>query len=131
MNLIIVESPTKAKTLSRFLKGKYAVEATMGHIRDLPKAALGVDVTHDFKPSYIVPRDKQKRVTELRQSAAVAEQVILATDPDREGEAIAWHTAELLSQPKKNKTEGNKEDYIDNANGKYSRIVFHEITESA
>lgn len=114
MKLIIVESPTKAKTLTRFLKGKYNVVATLGHIRDLPKADLGVDVEHDFTPRYIVPRDKAKHVKELKEKAKKADTVILATDPDREGEAIAWHMQELL-----------------NNNTHFSRIAFHEITEHA
>ncbi|MBU1327370.1 type I DNA topoisomerase [Patescibacteria group bacterium] len=112
MQLIIVESPTKARTLTRFLGKDYRVEASMGHIRDLPKAALGVDIDHDFAPSYVIPKVKQKRVTELKEMAKKAKSIILATDPDREGEAIAWHVSELL------KCEGK-------------RIVFHEITESA
>lgn len=98
MQLIIVESPTKARTLTRFLSGKgdYRIEATMGHIRDLPKATLGVDLEHDFTPSYIIPKDRQKRVGELKALAAKSDRVILATDPDREGEAIAWHAASIL-----------------------------------
>lgn len=114
MNLIIVESPTKARTLTRFLGDKeYRIEATMGHIRDLPKATLGVDIEHNFAPSYIIPKDRQKRVTQLKDIAKKAETVILATDPDREGEAIAWHMAEIIK------------------NSKFARIVFHEITEPA
>ena len=116
MKLIIVESPTKARTLTRFLGGAYNVEATYGHIRDLPKAALGVDIDHDFAPSYVTPRDKAKRVRELKKISAKAESIILATDPDREGEAIAFHVGETLRQ-KDGKT--------------VTRIVFHEITESA
>ncbi len=119
MNLIIVESPTKARTLTRFLGNKeYRVEATMGHIRDLPKATLGVDLDHDFAPTYIVPKDRQKRVTELKGIAKKAKSIILATDPDREGEAIAWHTAEIMHHTK-SKMQNLK------------RIAFHEITESA
>lgn len=112
MNLIIVESPTKAKTLTKFLKGKYQVVATMGHIRDLPKADLGVDVDHDFAPRYIVPRDKAKYAKEFKEIAKKADTIILATDPDREGEAIAWHVSELLKRSGK-------------------RITFHEITQHA
>lgn len=121
MDLIIVESPTKARTLSRFLKGEYMVEATMGHIRDLPASKLGVDVDHDFAPTYVVSEDKQKRVTELKALAKKADHVILATDPDREGEAIAWHIAILLEDKRKK----------DNGPETFSRIVFHEITEHA
>lgn len=121
MNLILVESPTKAKTLARFLSKDYKVEATMGHIRDLPKSELGVDVEKDFLPHYIIPRDKKKRVTELAAKAKDAAHVILATDPDREGEAIGWHIATLISD--KNKGSPVPE--------KYDRIVFHEITKNA
>ncbi len=130
MNLIIVESPTKAKTLTRYLKGKYDVVATMGHIRDLPKSDLGVDVEHDFAPRYIVPRDKAKHAKELKAVAKKADTIILATDPDREGEAIAWHVAYLLSQAEK-KTK--KKPVPDQArdSSTFQRIAFHEITEHA
>ncbi len=117
-NLVIVESPTKAKTLQKFLGDKYRIEASMGHIRDLPKSELGVDVNHEFKPLYVIPRDKRKRVNELKSLASQAETLYLATDPDREGEAIAWHISELLSGGKI-KSENIK------------RVVFHEITEEA
>ncbi len=113
-SLIIVESPTKARTLSQFLGGDYQIEATMGHVRDLPKKKLAIDTDHDFKPDYIVVPDKEEIVNKLKQEKQQADNVILATDPDREGEAIAYHVAYLLSdgQPLK-------------------RIVFHEITENA
>lgn len=124
MDLIIVESPTKAKTLTRFLKGKYDVEATMGHVRDLPKSLLGVDVEHDFAPQYIVPKNRQKEVTALKKLAAKADRVILATDPDREGEAIAWHVFNLF-------TETGKKGAAALTSSQVSRITFHEITESA
>jgi DNA topoisomerase-1 len=115
MNLIIVESPTKARTLTKFLNGKYTVEASIGHIRDLPKSELGVEVENNFTPKYVIPKDKKKRVSELKALAAKAKEIILATDPDREGEAIAWHISQTLRL-------GDKETM---------RIVFHEITESA
>ena len=116
-NLVIVESPTKARTLQRYLGNKYRIEASMGHIRDLPKSDLGVDVKKDFDPDYIIPRDKRKKVNELKKIAEEAKTLYLATDPDREGEAIAWHIAELLSN---------------SANSKLiKRVVFHEITEEA
>lgn len=118
MTTIIVESPTKAKTLTKFLGGKYQVMATMGHIRDLPKAALGVDVAHDFAPKYVIPKDKKKRVQELIEQTKHIQTVIVATDPDREGEAIAWHVSELLSEGTGKKKE-------------FSRITFHEITKPA
>jgi len=114
MKLIIVESPTKARTLTKFLGGKYRVEATMGHIRDLPKSDLGVDVENNFTPRYIIPRDKAKNAKALKDAAKKAESIILATDPDREGEAIAYHVAEILKKHEP-----------------FQRIVFHEITKNA
>jgi DNA topoisomerase-1 len=116
--LIIVESPTKAKTLSRFLGGDFSIEASMGHVRDLPKSKLGVDVEHDFDPQYVIPRDKRKIVEHLKELAGKAKEVILATDPDREGEAIAWHIYQLTADG------AQKVD-------KVKRIVFHEITKEA
>ena len=113
-NLVIVESPTKARTLQKFLGDKYQIEASMGHVRDLPKSELGVDVDKNFEPKYIIPRDKKKRVNELRKVAKEANTLWLATDPDREGEAIAWHLAQILDDSKPSK-----------------RVVFHEITEDA
>ncbi len=112
-SLVIVESPTKARTLQKFLGDKYRIEASMGHIRDLPKSELGVDVEHNFEPQYVIPRDKRKRVNELKKMAENSKTLYLATDPDREGEAIAWHISELLSK-------------VD-----VKRVVFHEITEEA
>ncbi len=123
MQLIIVESPTKAKTLSRFLGDSYTVIATMGHVRDLPKAELGVDVEKNFAPRYIVPRDKAKRASELKELAANADTIILATDPDREGEAIAWHVRELFQQKTSKKSVPSTTPF--------KRIAFHEITEGA
>jgi len=113
--LVIVESPAKAKTIGKYLGGGYTVKASMGHIRDLPKSSLGVDVDDDFTPKYLVPRDKAKIVKELKQSVQRAREVILATDPDREGEAIAWHLVQATE-----------------AGGKpVHRVVFHEITPEA
>jgi DNA topoisomerase-1 len=93
MDLIIVESPTKAKTLSRFLGEGVHVLASMGHIRDLPEKKLGIDVKHDFALTYEIPIKKIDKVKELQDEAKKADKIILATDPDREGEAIAWHIA--------------------------------------
>ena len=101
MNLVIVESPTKARTLSRFLGDDYRIVASMGHIRDLPKSELAIDVKNDFKPRYIIPRGKAKQVKLLKTEAKDKEKVILATDPDREGEAIAYHIRYLLTKDKK------------------------------
>lgn len=120
--LIIVESPTKAKTLTRFLGGKYNIVASFGHIRDLPKSKMGVDET-TFEVDYVVPKDKTTRVNELKKAADDASRIILATDPDREGEAIAWHLLALIKEPKTKKGHEKKIDY--------ERIVFHEITENA
>lgn len=117
-SLILVESPTKAKTLSRFLGEKYKIQASMGHIRDLPKGSFGVDIKHDFKPKYVIPKDKRKIIEGLKEEAKNANRIILATDPDREGEAIAYHLKEVLSEETKKGT-------------KFERIVFHEITPRA
>lgn len=112
--LIIVESPTKAKTIGRFLSNEYVVESSFGHIRDLPKSKLGVDVENQYQLSYIIPVKAKKRVTELKRLALKAGKVYYATDEDREGEAIAWHLDEIFDHPK------NAE-----------RITFHEITKTA
>jgi len=114
-NLVIVESPAKAKTIEKYLGGEYTVKSSFGHIRDLPKKGLNIDIEHDFAPTYEVNNDKKKVVAELRKAAKEAEDVWLASDEDREGEAIAWHLTQALKlDPKKTK-----------------RIVFHEITKSA
>ncbi len=115
--LVIVESPTKAKTIGKFLGDGYEIVASMGHIMDLPKSKLSIDIEHDFAPDYQMMADKKKVISELKQSGKSAENIILATDPDREGEAIAAHVKEVLSKSDKNK--------------KFSRIVFHEITKDA
>jgi DNA topoisomerase-1 len=111
--LIIVESPTKARTIKKFLPARYAVKASVGHVRDLPKSTLGVDVEHDFAPKYLTIKGKGDIIKELKSAVKSASDVYLATDPDREGEAIAWHLAELL------KLENPK------------RIELHEITKDA
>lgn len=129
MKLIIVESPTKARTLARFLGKEYRIEASMGHVRDLPKSALGVDVAHDFAPSYIIPRDKTKQANFLKDAAAKADEVILATDPDREGEAIAFHIAEILNDQAEKKAKSKKKAAAIPVH--FQRIAFHEITEGA
>src|SRR4030043_1203173 len=95
-NLVIVESPTKARTLSRFLGSDYKIEASMGHLRDLPKAKLGVDVEHDFAPEYVIPTASRKVVTKLKNLYEQYPHLILATDEDREGEAIGWHNTKAL-----------------------------------
>jgi len=113
--LVIVESPAKARTVGKMLGGTYTIKASVGHVRDLPQKALGVDVDNGFAPKYVVPQGKKKVVSELKEAARKASAVYLATDPDREGEAISWHlvnAAKLDSMPT-------------------HRVVFHEITEDA
>ena len=119
MQFVIVESPTKAKTISRFLGGDFIVRSSYGHVRDLPKKDLGVDVENNFKPKYIIPTKARKNVTELKEYAEKADSIILATDEDREGEAIAWHLMQALGLDKK----GSEKTV--------QRIVFHEITKKA
>jgi len=114
-NLVIVESPAKAKTIEKFLGKDFKVESSFGHIADLPSKELGVDVEGDFKPKYQVSKDKKDVVKKLKDLAKKAEMVWLASDEDREGEAIAWHLAETLGLDK----------------AKTKRIVFHEITKTA
>lgn len=113
--LVIVESPAKASTIQTFLGSEYTVLSSYGHVRDLPKKRLAIDVDNDFHPEYIIPEDKKKRVNELKKAAKQAETVWLATDEDREGEAIAWHLKQAL---------GLSEDSV-------KRITFHEITQEA
>lgn len=115
--LIIVESPTKAKTISKFLGPDYEVEASFGHVRDLPKSKLSIDVEHNFEPKYTIPPKAKEVIAKLKKMAKSAPSIILATDEDREGEAISWHLVEAL---------GMKYD-----DPKLKRIVFHEITKSA
>ncbi len=113
--LVIVESPSKAKTINKYLGDKYTILSSVGHIIDLPKSRLAIDIEHDFSPEYITIRGKAKVLNELKKKAAVVKQVLLATDPDREGEAISWHLSNALS---------SKNDNI-------KRIEFNEITETA
>ena len=96
MDLIIVESPSKAKTISKYLKGKYRVDASGGHVRDLPEKRLGVNIDKNFEPTYVDNPDKKQVIKRLSEEAAKAEHVYLATDADREGEAISWHLKNVL-----------------------------------
>ncbi len=123
--LIIVESPTKARTISRFLGGEYQVEASMGHVRDLPKSKISIDVKHDFEPTYIIPPKAKEIVAKLKKDAKSAPSIILATDEDREGEAISWHLVQALGLGDEAQIAAGKEDR------RIKRIVFHEITKSA
>ena len=95
-NLVIVESPAKAKTIGKYLGRSYTVKASMGHLRDLPKSKLGIDIEHDFEPDYKPIRGKEALIRELKEAAKESDTVYLATDPDREGEAISWHLKYLL-----------------------------------
>ena len=114
-NLVIVESPAKAKTIAKYLGKNYTVEASMGHVRDLPKSKMGVDIENNYEPKYISIRGKGELIDKLRKAAKKADKVYLATDPDREGEAISWHLANLLKISEDSQC----------------RIVFNEITKTA
>lgn len=115
MKLVIVESPAKAKTIQKYLGGDFVVKSSFGHVRDLPKSKLGVDVEHHYEPHYIIPLKARKVVTELKKTAAKADEIYFATDEDREGEAIAWHLLNVLKPDK----------------SKVKRITFTEITKNA
>jgi len=115
--LVIVESPAKAKTINKFLGTDYKVEASYGHVRDLPKSKMGIDIENGFEPHYIIMRKAQKNVTRLKKEARYVESVFLAPDPDREGEAISWHLAHIFRE--------------DDPNKPISRVVFNEITKEA
>ena len=117
-NLIIVESPAKVKTIKKFLGKQYTVDATMGHLIDMPKSSLGVDVEHDYEPKYITIRGKGELLAKLKKEAKKADRIYLATDPDREGEAISWHLKNELEKDEKNRE-------------KITRITFNEITKNA
>src|ERR1044072_48558 len=113
--LVIVESPAKAKTIEKYLGKDYSVKSSFGHIRDLPGKGMNVDIENNFAPNYEINPDKKKVVAELRKAAKAADDILLASDPDREGEAIAWHLATALKLDLK----------------KTKRVVFHEITKGA
>ncbi len=113
--LVIVESPTKVKTIKKFLGSNYEVAASQGHVRDLPKSSIGIDIENDYEPKYITIRGKGELLAQLRKQAKKADHIYLATDPDREGEAISWHLTKALSLE----------------NDKYDRITFNEITKNA
>src|SRR3954463_10157697 len=118
-SLVVVESAANAKTIEKFLGSGYSVRACLGHVRDLPTSRLGVDVEHQFQPQYVVPKERKDVVKRLKDEARGKESVLLATDPDREGEAIAWHLVSALG--------------LDNAqrDQQVSRIEFHEVTRGA
>lgn len=114
-SLVIVESPAKAKTIGKYLGSKYIVKASMGHVRDLPKSQIGVEVENDFSPKYITIRGKGSVLKELKDASKKVKKIYLAADPDREGEAIAWHLAHVLDVDEK----------------ETCRVVFNEITKQA
>ena len=119
MKLLIVESPSKAKTIEKYLEGAYTVRASVGHIRDLPKSnKKAIDIENGFIPHYEISKGKEKVVSELKTLGEKSEEILLATDPDREGEAIAWHIEQILNDDKKVKAP-------------ISRVAFHEITKEA
>ena len=117
-SLVIVESPAKLKTIRKFLGSSYEVDASNGHVRDLPKSSLGIDVEHDYEPKYITIRGKGDILAKLRKEVKKADKIYLATDPDREGEAISWHLMKAL------KLDESKDK-------KVYRISFNEITKNA
>src|SRR5581483_2824260 len=114
-SLVIVESPTKQRTIAKFLGSGFSIVATLGHIRDLPSRALGVDENNDFEPQYVILPKAKKVIPSLKDAIKDADKIYLATDFDREGEAIAWHVAEARKVPK----------------DRMARITFHEITPEA
>ena len=114
MQLIIVESPHKAKTIEKFLKGDYKVDASKGHVRDLPVNYMGVSIHNNFEPHYVIATEKKQDIKRLADAAAKADKVYLATDPDREGEAISWHLSEVLELDK----------------NEINRIEFNEISQN-
>lgn len=132
-NLIIVESPTKARTLTQFLGKDFVVTSTMGHIRDLPERKIGIKTDKDFKPEYVLIPGKKEIIDTLKKEAEKAKKIYLATDPDREGEAIAWHVGQIIGELDNQKTgkEKKKSSHPVIQSSSLQRIVFHEITKSA
>lgn len=131
MDLIIVESPTKAKTIGKFVGKNFTVESSYGHVRDLPKSKLGIDTDHDFTPQYVIPKKAAPVVANLKALADKADRVILATDEDREGEAIAWHLVSALGLNGSAASGRGKKKVAAVAAKPTERIVFHEITKDA
>ncbi|MBN2178191.1 MAG: toprim domain-containing protein [Deltaproteobacteria bacterium] len=113
-SLIIVESPTKIKTIKKYLGSEFEVKASLGHVKDLPKSKLGIDIEKDFEPAYEIIKEKRKVISELKKAAKKADNIYLAPDPDREGEAIAWHVAQEIAS-------GDKALY---------RVLFNDLTKN-
>src|SRR5947208_13218660 len=126
--LVIVESPAKAKTIQKYLGKGYTVEASLGHVKDLPKSTLGVDVENDFETEYVVIPGKEKVVAKLKKLALGMDTIYLAPDPDREGEAIAAHLADELGDGAKSKKKKKKQE---NGHERFRRVTFNEITQRA
>ncbi len=132
MNLIIVESPAKSKTIQKFLGQEYKVVSSFGHVRDLPKTKIGIDVNNDFKPEYVVMPGAVKNIGAIKKLVKKAKLILLATDPDREGEAISWHLTQALGLGNSNSTIKNPKQTLSSKSQilNVQRIVFHEITKS-
>src|SRR3989344_5820553 len=125
MKLVIVESPSKAKTIGKYLGKDFEVKASVGHVRDLPKSSKkAVDIEHGFTPHYEIVPGKEKIIDEIKKAAKKATEVLLATDPDREGEAIAWHIAELIN-------DESTKSKVKSLKSKIKRVTYHEITKEA
>src|SRR3989338_2852410 len=141
-NLVIVESPTKASTISKFLGKDYDIKSSMGHVMDLPKSKMGVDMTNNFLPEFEIMENKNKILAEIKKAAKTAEYILLATDPDREGEAIASNIKDILEGEKGSKgdkrakgkitfgTSVSLGSSVSSVSTKFRRIVFHEIQSS-
>lgn len=134
MKLVIVESPTKAKTIGKFLGKGFSVKSSFGHVRDLPKSEMGIEIENDFAPRYVIPTKARVKIAELKEVLKKSDEVILASDEDREGEAISWHLCQALGLefPNSKSQFPNKPERLKSKKPiKVSRIVFHEITKSA
>src|SRR3954464_15389660 len=127
-SLVIVESPAKATTINKYLGKDYVVKASLGHVKDLPKSKLGVDIEHDFEPTYVESPGKDKVIKELRAAAKTADRIFLAADPDREGEAICQHLKEILEDKKE---DGKKKSKKDGTASNVFRVLFNEIPPKA
>src|SRR5215471_9959716 len=129
--LVIVESPAKANTINKYLGKEYVVKASLGHVKDLPKSKLGVDIEHNFEPTYVESPGKDKVIKELRAAAKTADRIFLAADPDREGEAICQHLKEILEDKVDGKAPAKKKSKKEAAQSNVYRVLFNEITPKA
>src|SRR5687767_15788573 len=131
LSLVIVESPAKAKTIGKYLGRGYKVKATVGHIMDLPEKKLGIDVENGFKPDLVPIPGKEKTIAELKSAAKNAKAIFIATDPDREGEAIAQHVADQIRPKRGRGRKKVEDDGSEVSNAPIKRVLFHEITKDA